>query len=69
MSAKLKTIIERENELWDTYGTIPFEKWPEEARAELDELTEARDKEFYKRHTRRERRKEKRKAAGGQWVD
>ncbi len=69
MSAKLKTIMERENVLWDLYGAVPFEEWPEEARAEHDELAEARDKEFFKRHARKKKRKEKRLAAGGEWVD
>ena len=64
-----KTLDERENDLWYTYGHLEFDEWPEEARAEAEEIHQAQEDAFEKRLARMKKRKAKRLAAGCQWVE
>lgn len=69
MTSKEKKLADRENELWDAYGADAIEDWPDYAREELKQVTEARDALWGKRWARRQRRKEKRLAAGKEWLE
>ncbi len=55
------------DDLWDLYGHLNDDDWPEEARQQWEEASEILHTDWEKRYARRQARKQKRLTEGKEW--